>query len=58
MLHIPKLDSDLPFDVGTNEDKLEKGVGHDKGTVYPRSNVTKLSYPGYCISLCERLEDW
>ncbi|WP_156288273.1 class D sortase [Oceanobacillus salinisoli] len=35
ILHIPKLDSDLPIVEGTDEDELEKGVGHYKGTAYP-----------------------
>ncbi|MEN1967652.1 class D sortase [Lentibacillus sp. N15] len=36
LLHIPKLDSDLPIVEGTDEDELEKGVGHYKGTAYPQ----------------------
>lgn len=35
ILHIPKLESDLPIVEGTDEDELEKGVGHYKGTAYP-----------------------
>lgn len=38
ILHIPKLDSDLPIVEGTDEDELEKGVGHYKGTAYPLQN--------------------
>lgn len=38
ILHIPKLDSDLPVIEGTDEDELEKGVGHYKGTAYPLQN--------------------
>ena len=35
ILHIPKLESDLPIVEGTHEDDLEKGVGHYAGTAYP-----------------------
>ncbi|RKQ35589.1 class D sortase [Oceanobacillus halophilus] len=35
ILHIPKLKSDLPIIEGTDEDELDKGVGHYKGTAYP-----------------------
>lgn len=38
MLHIPRLESDLPIVEGTDEDDLEKGVGHYKGTAYPMQN--------------------
>ncbi|MEH6947173.1 class D sortase [Bacillus sp. JJ634] len=34
-LYIPKLDSTLPIYHGTNEDELEKGVGHYAGSVLP-----------------------
>ncbi len=35
ILHIPKLESNLPIVEGTDEDDLEKGVGHYKGSAYP-----------------------
>ncbi|GLO68249.1 MULTISPECIES: class D sortase [Oceanobacillus] len=35
ILHIPKLESDLPIIEGTNENELEKGVGHYQGTMFP-----------------------
>lgn len=35
ILHIPKIESDLPIIEGTDEDELAKGVGHYKGTAYP-----------------------
>nr|WP_306798694.1 class D sortase [Oceanobacillus saliphilus] len=35
LLHIPKLESDLPIVEGTHEDELAKGVGHYAGTAYP-----------------------
>ncbi|WP_099159860.1 class D sortase [Virgibacillus ndiopensis] len=35
ILHIPRLDADLPIVEGTDEDDLAKGVGHYKGTAYP-----------------------
>lgn len=35
ILHIPKLESDLPIIEGTHEDELREGVGHYKGTAYP-----------------------
>ncbi|GGB55151.1 class D sortase [Virgibacillus dakarensis] len=35
ILHIPELHADLPIVEGTDEDDLEKGVGHYKGTAYP-----------------------
>ncbi|WP_163970567.1 class D sortase [Oceanobacillus halotolerans] len=38
ILHIPKLESDLPIVEGTDEDELEKGVGHYDGTAYPQQN--------------------
>lgn len=38
ILHIPKLESDLPIIEGTDEDELAKGVGHYAGTAYPLEN--------------------
>ncbi|PLR77242.1 class D sortase [Bacillus sp. V3-13] len=38
MLEIPKLEARLPIIEGTDEDELEKGVGHFKGTAYPLGN--------------------
>lgn len=38
LLSIPKLEADLPIVEGTNEDDLEKGVGHYAGTAYPFQN--------------------
>lgn len=38
MLHIPKLNANLPIIEGTHEDELEKGVGHYRGTAYPLQN--------------------
>lgn len=38
LLHIPKLNADLPIIEGTHEDELEKGVGHYPGTAYPLQN--------------------
>lgn len=38
VLHIPRLESDLPIIEGTNEDELAKGVGHYAGTAYPLEN--------------------
>lgn len=35
ILYIPELDANLPIVEGTDEDELEKGVGHYKGTAYP-----------------------
>jgi sortase A len=37
-LYIPKLDAVLPIYHGTNEDELEKGVGHFSGSVLPGEN--------------------
>lgn len=37
-LYIPKLDAVLPIFHGTNEDELEKGVGHFAGSVLPGEN--------------------
>lgn len=34
-LYIPKLDAVLPIIHGTNEDELEKGVGHFAGSILP-----------------------
>lgn len=38
ILHIPKIDSELPIIEGTDEDELEKGVGHYKSTAFPSEN--------------------
>ncbi|UJL45364.1 class D sortase [Virgibacillus sp. NKC19-16] len=38
ILHIPKLESDLPIVEGTHEDELAKGVGHYSGTAYPQQD--------------------
>ncbi|MBD1223185.1 class D sortase [Virgibacillus halodenitrificans] len=38
ILHIPKLEADLPIVEGTDEDDLEKGVGHYSGTAYPQQD--------------------
>ena len=38
MLHIPKLEADLPIVEGTDEDELAVGVGHYRGTAYPLQN--------------------
>ncbi|MDT8860346.1 class D sortase [Alkalihalobacillus sp. MEB130] len=37
-LYIPKLDATLPIYHGTDEDELEKGVGHFAGSVLPGEN--------------------
>ncbi|WP_078428882.1 class D sortase [Alkalihalobacterium alkalinitrilicum] len=38
ILSIPAIDAQLPIIEGTDEDELEKGVGHYKGTAYPTQN--------------------
>lgn len=38
ILHIPKLEANLPIIEGTHEDDLAKGVGHYRGTAYPLQN--------------------
>jgi len=38
LLHIPRLEAELPIIEGTDEDDLEKGVGHYAGTAYPFQN--------------------
>ncbi|SFA87934.1 sortase A [Lentibacillus halodurans] len=38
ILNIPRLEADLPIVEGTDEDELEKGVGHYNGTAYPLQN--------------------
>ena len=38
ILVIPALDAELPIIEGTDEDELEKGVGHFKGSAYPSQN--------------------
>lgn len=38
ILSIPKINGELPIIEGTDEDDLEKGVGHYKGTAYPLQN--------------------
>lgn len=35
ILNIPKLDAELPIIEGTDEEELEKGVGHYSNTVFP-----------------------
>ncbi|MFD0716057.1 class D sortase [Paenibacillus sp. GCM10027626] len=35
VLHIPKIDAKLPIIEGTDEDMLERGVGHYSPTVFP-----------------------
>ncbi|HZH59132.1 MAG TPA: class D sortase [Metabacillus sp.] len=35
ILHIPRLEANLPIVEGTDPDDLEKGVGHYKGSYYP-----------------------
>lgn len=35
ILHIPRLDAELPIVEGTDEDELEVGVGHFSKTAYP-----------------------
>ncbi|WP_078555705.1 class D sortase [Bacillus alkalicellulosilyticus] len=35
VLQIPKLESEMPIFYGTNEDELERGVGHYAGSVLP-----------------------
>ncbi|MDL4839204.1 class D sortase [Aquibacillus rhizosphaerae] len=36
ILEMPSIDAELPIVEGTDADDLEKGVGHYKGTAYPR----------------------
>ncbi|QQZ10947.1 class D sortase [Heyndrickxia vini] len=38
ILSIPQISAELPIVEGTDEDDLEKGVGHYKGTAYPMDN--------------------
>lgn len=38
LLKIPRLEAELPIVEGTDEDELEKGVGHYAGTAYPFQN--------------------
>ncbi|WP_216829017.1 class D sortase [Alkalihalobacterium elongatum] len=38
ILSIPAIEAELPIVEGTDEDELEKGVGHFKGTAYPTQN--------------------
>ena len=38
ILHIPKLDAELPIVEGTDADELERGVGHYRDSVYPLQN--------------------
>ncbi len=38
LLHIPRLEAELPIVEGTDEDELDKGVGHYAGTAYPFQN--------------------
>jgi sortase A len=38
MLEIPKLEAELPIIEGTDEEMLERGVGHYSGTAFPMDN--------------------
>lgn len=38
MLQIPKLEAELPIIEGTDEEMLERGVGHYSGTAFPMDN--------------------
>lgn len=38
ILHIPKLQADLPIVEGTDPEDLAKGVGHYRGSAYPLQN--------------------
>ncbi len=38
ILEIPSLEAELPIVEGTDPDDLEKGVGHYKGSAYPKQN--------------------
>ncbi|WP_314733375.1 class D sortase [Anaerobacillus sp. CMMVII] len=38
IISIPKLEKDLPIIVGTDDEQLNKGVGHYIGTKYPGEN--------------------
>ena len=38
VLHVPKIDATLPIIEGTDEEMLEKGVGHYSTTVFPGEN--------------------
>ncbi|OLO38830.1 class D sortase [Alkalihalophilus pseudofirmus] len=38
ILSIPAIEAELPIVEGTDEDELEKGVGHYKGTAWPTEN--------------------
>lgn len=38
ILEIPTINAELPIVEGTDEDELEKGVGHYSGTAYPLGN--------------------
>jgi sortase A len=38
ILEIPRIDAELPIVEGTDEDELEKGVGHYKDSKYPTQN--------------------
>src|SRR5690606_26001183 len=44
ILHIPKIEAELPIVEGTDEDELKQGVGHYKGTAYPLENDQILLY--------------
>lgn len=38
VLEIPKIDAELPIIEGTDEEELDKGVGHYKSTAFPNQN--------------------
>jgi sortase A len=55
-LFIPKLDAKLPIFHGTNEEELEKGVGHFSGSVLPGENDNSV-LSGHRDTVFRRLGD-
>lgn len=56
VLAIPALDAELPIIEGTNEDELEKGVGHFKASAYPSQN-DQIVLSGHRDTVFRRMGD-
>lgn len=57
ILVIPKISAELAIVEGTAPEDLEKGVGHYKGSYYPKEMV-KLFFPAIVIPYSAELENW
>ncbi|MDE5413819.1 class D sortase [Alkalihalobacterium chitinilyticum] len=56
ILSIPAIHAELPIVEGTDEDELEKGVGHYKGTAWPTQN-DQIVLSGHRDTVFRRMGD-